>query len=95
MSSTFRLERIVLPVIVLIAAAGTGQEIWSLEDAGLTSEEFGSIVSLGADGLPQFDDDAFEPGAFPEDANPHSHPDDDIISANGTFVSYPESVPAY
>jgi hypothetical protein len=162
MNSTFRLTRIVLPVIVLIAAVGTGQEIWSLEDAGLTSEEFGTIVALaqnhaslevfeehfgplgrhlpdewleiaalpglidpdvdgsfvthdawgrplllrmvdngflfvsvGADGLPQFDYDAFEPRAFPEDAGSYSHPDDDIIYANGFFVSYPESVPAY
>jgi hypothetical protein len=53
------------------------------------------IVSLGADGLPQFDYDAFELGAIEEDANSYSHPDDDIIYANGTFVSYPASVPVY
>lgn len=53
------------------------------------------IVSLGADGVPQFDYDTFEPGAFPEDANSYSHPDDDIIYANGFFVSYPASVPVY
>lgn len=53
------------------------------------------IVSLGADGLPQFDYDAFDLGAYQKDANSHLHPDDDIIYSNGTFVSYPESIPIY
>jgi hypothetical protein len=95
MNSTLPLTRIVLPAILLVASVGAGQEIWSMEDTGLTSYEFGTIVSLGADGTPQFDYDTFELGASHDDANSHSHPNDDIIYTNGIFVSWPATIPLY